>query len=124
MANFDARAIGERIRHARLEAGLGQEELAGLGTFSKRSLQDYEKGDTIPFKHMRELGALLKKEPVWFLYGDEVPHQTLLERMQALEAKLDAIAQMVAEGFELLSVAHRPLPGDEPERDPRPNEAR
>lgn len=71
MEQFAAEEIGARIQQARKERGLTQEELAGMASFSKRSLQDYESGLTIPYRHLRELGRLLKKRPEWFLYGDE-----------------------------------------------------
>lgn len=72
MQQFAANEIGARIEQARKEKGLTQEELADLAAgFSKRSLQDYEAGVTIPYKHLHELGRLLKKPEEWFLYGDD-----------------------------------------------------
>jgi len=71
MQRFEAQEIGARIKQARLERGLGQGELAAMASFSKRSLQDYEYGETIPYKHFQELSRLLAKPPEWFLYGDE-----------------------------------------------------
>lgn len=71
VAQFEAREIGARIRQARDEQGMTQEELAALASFSKRSLQTYEAGQTIPYKHLREIGRLLGKPSEWFLYGDE-----------------------------------------------------
>lgn len=71
MEEFELREIGARIAQARLERGFTQEQLAEIGSFSKRSLQDYEAGVTIPYRHLRELGRLLKRKPEWFLYGDE-----------------------------------------------------
>jgi transcriptional regulator with XRE-family HTH domain len=71
MQQFEAREIGARIRQARLERGLTQEELAALTSFSKRSLQDYESGETIPYRHIGELSRILGRPQEWFLYGDE-----------------------------------------------------
>jgi len=42
-----------------------------MTSFSKRSLQDYESGDTIPYRHFAELGNLLGRRPEWFLHGDD-----------------------------------------------------
>lgn len=70
MAQFEAQEIGARIAQARNEKGLTQEELAEMASFSKRSLQDYEAGETIPYRHFREIGRLLHKPTEWFLYGD------------------------------------------------------
>jgi transcriptional regulator with XRE-family HTH domain len=66
-----AQQIGARIAHARRVRGLSQDELAEMTSFSKRSLQDYEAGVTIPYKHFREIGRLLNQPEEWFLYGDD-----------------------------------------------------
>lgn len=72
MQQFAATEIGARIEQARKERGMTQEDLADLAAgFSKRSLQDYEAGVTIPYKHLHELSRLLKKPEEWFLYGDD-----------------------------------------------------
>ena len=42
-----------------------------MTSFSKRSLQDYESGDTIPYRHFAELGRLLGRQPEWFLHGED-----------------------------------------------------
>lgn len=69
MAQLEAKAIGARIQQARLEAGMTQEQVAEIATFSKRSLQDYEGGVTIPYRHLREIGQLLDRPVEWFLHG-------------------------------------------------------
>ncbi|MBI3936390.1 MAG: helix-turn-helix transcriptional regulator [Betaproteobacteria bacterium] len=70
MQQFEAQQIGARIARARKEAGLTQEDLAEMASFSKRSLQDYEAGVSIPYRHLRELGELLNRTAQWFLYGE------------------------------------------------------
>lgn len=91
VSQFEARAIGERIAKARNEAGLTQEEMAELASFSKRSLQDYEAGVTIPYRHMREIGAILNRQVPWFLHGDEVEVEGLSERVDHLQGQLDEV---------------------------------
>ena len=99
MTQFNPTEIGVRIKQARLEVGLTQEELAGLGTFSSRSVQGWEGGWRIPFKHMAELGVLLRKTSEWFLYGDESDSTTegryeeLLERLGQVEAQQQEILE-------------------------------
>jgi repressor LexA len=92
MQQFEAQEIGARIKQARLERGLTQEQLAEMASFSKRSLQDYEAGSTIPYSHFRELGRLLNKPPEWFLYGDEAGTgdqlAEIIERLERIEGKL------------------------------------
>lgn len=71
VSQLEAKEIGARIRLARDEAGLTQEEVAELATFSKRSLQDYEAGNTIPYRHMQEIAGILNRHVPWFLHGDD-----------------------------------------------------
>lgn len=73
VAQLESKEIGERIAQARKELGLTQEEVAEMATFSKRSLQDYEAGLTIPYRQMPELAKLLQREVAWFLHGDPEP---------------------------------------------------
>lgn len=97
MAQFEAREIGARIHQARKESGLTQEQLAELGSFSKRSLQDYEGGKTIPYKQLAELGRLLNRPTEWFLYGDQdqlaavEPEDGLAARLARIEQALEAL---------------------------------
>ena len=96
MQRFEAQEIGERIKLARLERGLTQEELAEMSSFSKRSLQDYEGGLTIPYRHFRELSRLLNRPEEWFLYGGEALAAFDEERLRGIvreeiEAALDSI---------------------------------
>jgi transcriptional regulator with XRE-family HTH domain len=89
MSQFEAREIGKRIAEARILASLTQEELAEMASFSKRSLQDYETGVTIPYRHMREISRLLGREVEWFLHGKaSVPD----DRLESLEG-------VVVDGF-------------------------
>jgi transcriptional regulator with XRE-family HTH domain len=101
---FDPIAIGSRIKQARLEAGgLTQEQLASLGSFSYRSLQDWEAGSRIPFKHLAELGKLLNKSADWFLYGDE-PVLPESDAMARYEKVLTRIGEVEQQQRELLGV--------------------
>jgi len=106
MMQFDPIEIGARIKQARLEAGLTQEELAGLGKFSSRSVQGWESGARIPFKHIAELGMLLRKTSEWFLYGDE-PDSTTETRYEEL---LKRLGQVEAQQQELLEALRSRLP--------------
>ena len=100
MQQFEAQAIGARIRQARREAGMTQEDLAEVSSFSKRSLQDYEAGVTIPYRNLRELAAILRRSVAWFLHGaeaDRLPEEdaALADRMAALEAQLQELVQEI-----------------------------
>src|SRR3990167_9427701 len=100
MQQFEAQEIGARIRQARREAGMTQEELATVSSFSQRSLQDYESGVTIPYRHLTELAAILRRSVAWFLHGaeaDRPPEEdaALADRMTALEAQMQELVRAV-----------------------------
>jgi len=129
MAQFEAREIGARIAQARKERGLTQEQLAEMAPFSKRSLQDYENGTTIPYRHLRDLGRLLQRPEEWFLYGDsqeetgaaikqavrdavrEILVQEQFPRLEELAAALDRLEAAVTRLEE-----ERAAPGARPAR--------
>lgn len=108
MQAFAAKEIGARIEQARKERGLTQEDLADMAAgFSKRSLQDYEAGVTIPYKHLRELSRLLRKPEEWFLYGNEEDgdaptddrlREIVREELQDVRQILERIEQRAAGG--------------------------
>lgn len=113
LSQFEAQEIGARIAQARREAGLGQDDLAEMASFSKRSLQDYETGVTIPYKHFAEISRLLKRTTEWFLYGDEEELNLtpdLLERLEVAVGALAGEAQRLAEIVERLD--RRSPPGE------------
>lgn len=91
VAQLEAKAIGSRIAQARNEQGMTQEEMCELTTFSKRSLSDYENGVTIPYKHLREISSLLGREVPWFLHGEEPAKPDVVERLAALEERVDLL---------------------------------
>jgi transcriptional regulator with XRE-family HTH domain len=105
MQQFAAEEIGARIAEARKLRGLTQEELAEMASFSKRSLQDYETGVTIPYRHVRELSRLLRKPEEWFLYGDqendEAPLAELLENLGDVAGLLRSTAEELREELRL-----------------------
>jgi transcriptional regulator with XRE-family HTH domain len=115
MQQFQAREIGARIAQARREAdGMTQETLADLIGVSKRSIQDYESGATIPWKKMREIARVLDKEVDWFMRGSPEPPDDggsdpvkpsdlvrLEERVAALQKDLSLVLEML-----------RGIPGD------------
>lgn len=101
VTQFEAQAIGARIARARDEAGLTQEELSEMASFSKRSLQDYEAGNTIPYRHMREISALLARDVQWFLHGEPEQGEDVVERLDRVGSRLEALEALVRESVEL-----------------------
>jgi transcriptional regulator with XRE-family HTH domain len=71
MRHEDAGAIGERIARARKESGLTQEELASRVGVTARSIQGYEAGKVVPYRHLSRLAEITDRELGWFLESDD-----------------------------------------------------
>lgn len=110
MQQFAGQEIGARIAQARHEAGgMTQEELAEALNVSKRSVQDYEAGVTIPWKHFQRLEQIFKRPIDWFLHGGEEPSEDRLA--QVLREELEPILQRLRE-IEALLQDEGPPPED------------
>ena len=121
-----AAVVGARIAQVRKERGLTQRELAeGLGV-TVRSLQSYEAGVVLPYRHLPRLAALLHRSPTWFLQGRTrgmeerealvALRQEFRERVQTLEEQLGLLAERLEQFRGLTAEA-----GDSP---PAPREKR
>lgn len=94
---FEPEDIGARIAAARKEAGLTQEELADLVGVSTRSLQGYESGAVIPYRHMAKIADVAQRPVAWLLHGDEAEDEaTNSERLARIEAQLAEIRGLLA----------------------------
>ena len=71
MQQFAAQEIGERIKQARKEAGLTQEELADLVEVTARTIQAYEAGDIDAYRKLNKLAEVLRRDISWFLHGED-----------------------------------------------------
>lgn len=85
---FEPQDIGARLKHARHEAGLTQEEMADLVGVSTRSWQGYEGGDVVPYRHMGRIAEITRRSVAWLIHGDtdEVSHDP--DEMQRLREEL------------------------------------
>lgn len=97
------RAIGARIKQARLEAGgMAQRELAELIGVTEASVQAYEQGRTIPHRFMSQIADATGVTPAWLYHGDEavfVRDQQIAEITSALTAigsKLDRVLDLLS----------------------------
>jgi PAS domain S-box-containing protein len=86
--------MGARLAQARKEAGLTQKALAGRLGVTRRSIQGYEAGTVVPYKHLGRLGGILDRAPSWFLGGDQpaaVTPDPVAELRAALHEELVAV---------------------------------
>jgi transcriptional regulator with XRE-family HTH domain len=67
----ERRRVGGRISAARRESGLTQRELAHLLGVTVRSVQNYESGAVVPYKHLRRIEMSTGRRPGWLLDGDD-----------------------------------------------------
>jgi transcriptional regulator with XRE-family HTH domain len=70
MDERDRPGIGRRISEARRESGMTQADLAATLGVTVRSIQNYESGVSVPYRHLRTIEALTHKRPGWILDGD------------------------------------------------------
>lgn len=97
-AQTDLVGVGDRIRQARQEAGLTQDELSDLIGVGVRQIQYYEAGDSNPYRNLRRLGEALDKSVGWLLHGEpaiELLAERMAAQLDALEADLERVAKVV-----------------------------
>lgn len=98
-----AKEIGSRIVQGRQEAGgMTQPELGELCGVTVRSIQAWESGEVIPFRHLRKLESALGKPAAWFLHGEEAvvgvdaSTRMILDRLDSLELAIKALARTIS----------------------------
>ena len=92
--------LGEKLKQARLEAGLSQRQLCG-DTITRNMLSQIENGSAKPsMSTLRYLAGQLGKSVSWFLEEDAVisPNQALMAsaREAAREARWETLAEILA----------------------------
>jgi HTH-type transcriptional regulator, cell division transcriptional repressor len=65
--------VGARLAGARREAGLSQRALAATLGVTPRTVQNYESGKIVPYRHLASLSALLGRTASWLLTGTGSP---------------------------------------------------
>ena len=81
------REVGARIAEARRHAGLTQRELAGMLDVTVRTVQNYEAGVAVPYRHLRTIESLGHKRPGWILDGGD--NDDLLATIWALHDAME-----------------------------------
>ena len=107
--------LGERLRQARLEAGLSQRQLAG-DRITRNMLSQIENGSAAPsMETLRFLAGRLGK-PMSFFLDERETDAALLERAWAAyesgeAAEALSLVEQHAQGREAWSREGRPMPG-------------
>ena len=70
MEDESHKRVGARIALARREAGYTQSELAELLGITTRSVQNYESGAIIPYRHLARIETLTQRRHGWLLSDD------------------------------------------------------
>lgn len=86
------RQICERIRKARKEAGLTQEDAANLLSVTTRAYQNYER-DRVPFRSLDKVARVFGVTQEWLLRGD-LSEGDQPARVELLRATADGIAEL------------------------------
>jgi transcriptional regulator with XRE-family HTH domain len=97
----DQRRIGSRIAAARRQAGLTQRELAERLGITVRSVQNYESGAVVPYKHMGRIESIGSKRPGWLLAADD-ESEDLLPTIEALRQAMEQHHALLREHVEML----------------------
>src|SRR5207244_3667878 len=113
--------IGPRLAQARKEAGLTQEQLAGLVGVTPRSIQGYEAGKVLPYRHLKRLEEVTGKPPSWLLRNESEPSplsaevaERLVSLVERIAAEAERLADAAARIEDLLDAQQRPRVFDEP----------
>ena len=102
-------AVGERIKQARQQAGLTQDELADLVGVGMRQIQYYEAGDSDPYRKIQKIAEVLGVEVGSLLHGDGSASRPDGDRVAA---QLEALEEAQERVEELLREVLRRLPGE------------
>jgi transcriptional regulator with XRE-family HTH domain len=97
--------IGARIAQARKAQGLTQRDFAELLGVTVRSLQHYEAGRIVPYRHFPRMEAVTSKRPGWFLQSEHEGYASvtaltalrdqLTTHLELLETRLRTLSENV-----------------------------
>lgn len=101
MRELDPEGIRRRIRQARKELSLTQQELADALQVHKRTVENYENVRVPPWDEIAPLAAVLGVSVAWLLHGDEIREAgadaAVVERLAAVEQGQGRIEEQLAE---------------------------
>ena len=93
--------VGARIARARREAGLTQRALARHLGISSRSVQNYESGTVIPYRHLPRIESVTGRRAGWILSGSD-SDEDLRATLEALQATIDQHQALLQDHLRML----------------------
>ena len=94
-------AIAGRIAESRRSAGLTQRELADRLGVTVRTVQNYEAGVAVPYRHLRSIESLGHKPPGWILRGGD-DSRDLLATVLSLQETMEHHYELLTSHLEEL----------------------
>jgi len=88
---------GKRLASARKEIRVSQRALAAELGVSVRTIQNYEAGRFVPYRHLDTLSRLLRCNPSWLLYGHDQDLDELLARSRHERGRLQQNLERLVE---------------------------
>ena len=111
LAELERAEISSRIKQARTEAGLTQQELADLMQVHWRTIQTWEQDQRVPWDRLEDIGKATGRTRDWLLHGrDEQPAPDQTELIAAVSEVQRLLERLVA-----LAEARSTMPQSEPE---------
>lgn len=114
MTELERAKISERIKEARVQAGMTQEELADLLHVRARTIANYEAG-RVPWRLLGQIGELTGVSQQWLIHGvssleasgdgSDLLLRQVVDRLEALETTVDQATQQVAEALARMASA-------------------
>lgn len=99
VAEIDPAGIRERIRQARKEAGLTQEELAELIDRHRRTVENFENVRIPGYADLTKIARVLNRPIEWFLHGDQASDDAeLAARLSGLLERLEVVVERLEQG--------------------------
>lgn len=98
----ERKSIGARIARARRENGLTQADLAQQLGITTRSVQNYEAGVIVPWRHVRRIEVVMHKRSGWLLQDDDAPGAVSAESIHALLETMNRHQELLREQLLLL----------------------
>ena len=91
--------IGERIKQARLEAGLTQDQLADLVGVGMRQIQYYEADESAPYRTINQIAAATGKPVPWLLRGGPLEQEEggVGEELRRLQDEVRGLRDLLEE---------------------------